>query len=290
VQQTNCLRNGFTLVELLVVVAVLGVLIGLILPAVQVARESARRVDCANKVKQVSLGLHNHESTFRTLPTTLSSESRQSGLRMLYWQAQVLSFLEQEQLFALVRSEVSQGVHIYGNTQRTAHIPIYQCPSNPDAGKLVTSDYRVPFAFTDYCGVAGATDDDGVFPLSVTLRTGVKFRDVTGGLSNTLLLGERPPTEYQEGTGAWIGGQYTFGSSTYLLPQITSFGSELTLDCARAKPFRFGMGVRGDPCDFTHHWSFHSGGVNFSRVDGSVSFLSYHIDEKTLQELASRDF
>ena len=94
--------RGVTLVELLVVVSVLGILLALLLPAVQMAREASRRVRCANNENQIAIALHNHEAAFGYIPPTLTTFRGDSEL--LYWQARILGFLEEKALLDRVRN------------------------------------------------------------------------------------------------------------------------------------------------------------------------------------------
>ena len=282
--------RGVTLVEMLVVVSVLGILLALLLPAVQMAREASRRVRCANNENQIAIALHNHEAAFGYIPPTLTTFRGDSEL--LYWQARILGFLEEKALLDRVRQQVVQSVQIYSNESRKVNLPKFQCSSNPDMGLLVGSDIGFLFAYTDYCGVAGTNSDDGVFPLAFNSGSekGIRFRDITNGLSNTLWFGERPPSDADEGFGAWIGGQNSFGASTYVLGDSSSFSHYpyFQRECQSISNLGFKQGKRGSRCDWTHHWSFHPGGANFSRADGSVFFLSYDTDIRTLSEMSLR--
>lgn len=279
---------AFTVVELLVVIGIIAILLALLLPAVQMARDSGRRASCLNKQRQLALALHLHESTHRRLPATLSVEHNTS---LLYWQAQVLPFMEQTSTFEAAQQEIRNGVQIYSNTLRKTNVPVLQCPSDPDAGLLVNPDLGYLFAFTDFCGVAGSDRENGIFRLDY-LKDGTAFSQVTDGLSNSLMFGERPPSDLDEGFGAWLGGQITWTASTYTNGTRAVFPDRnhvaLLVDCGTRTELGFQRGERGNRCP-THHWSYHPGGANFARADCSVAFVSYSIDRKVLADLAGRD-
>lgn len=203
-------RRAFTLIELWVVIGIIGILVALLIPAVQMVRERARRTSCFNNQRQLALAVHLHESAHGRIPQTLSDRRDTS---FLFWQAQVLPFMEQGTLFDAVRSEVRNGHAILANPYRRTNVSPLQCPSNPDQGLLIKADVSL-FAFTDYCGVAGAYADNGIFPLDLR-KHGTVYSQITGGISNTLLFGERPPSDLDEGFGAWIGGQMSWPASTY---------------------------------------------------------------------------
>jgi prepilin-type N-terminal cleavage/methylation domain-containing protein/prepilin-type processing-associated H-X9-DG protein len=280
-------RPAFTLVELLVVIGIIGVLVALLIPAVQMARESGRRTSCLNNQRQLALALHLHETTHRRLPATLSGEHETS---LLFWQAQALPFMEQNAIFDEVRREIQNGQQILRNPLRRTTIPGLQCGSNPDQGLLIKADVSL-FAFTDYCGVAGADQDNGIFALDLR-KDGTVFSQITNGLSNSLMFGERPPSDLDEGFGAWIGGQMSWCASTYTNGTLGMFPERAQVDllvgCGDRTDFDFQRGERGNRCP-THHWSFHPGGANFARADCSVGFIAYSIDRDILAALASRD-
>ena len=278
---------GFTLVELLVVIGITTLLIAMLLPAVQMVREASRRTHCQNNQRQVILAIHLFESSFGTLPPTNTTVPREHFLH--FWTARLLLHLDQVPLAEALLEERRQPLHVYQSKFRTYNVPVFQCTSNPDFGQIIKADQGFLFAFSDYCGVAGSNQDNGLFPVSLPQATeSLKFSDVNGGLSNTLIFGERPPSDIDEGFGSWLGGQNMLSMSTYTNGTPDNFPSGLLRDCRDRTFLGFQPGERGSRCDWTHHWSFHPQGANFARADGSVAFVSYSIEENVLTELASR--
>ena len=271
------MRNAFTLIELLVVIAIIGVLVALLLPAVQSVRESGRRTSCLNNMKQLGLAVQNFESAHKHLPPTLSD-------RLLHWQAQCLPFLDRADLYLEIEDGIND-IHPYFNPFLGETISVLQCPSNPDAGLVIEADGTgARFGFTDFSGVSGSSEvaDDGLFVFQ-PLKP-IKFQSVFGGLSNTLMIGERAPSPFHEGVGMWLGSQWSVAATM----SVTNEGNlENYPEICNA--VRFMRGERFDSCSAFHHWSYHPGGANFARADGSVDFLSYQIETDVLLELGSRD-
>ena len=286
----QCIRKGstgFTLVELLVVITIVTLLVAMLFPAVQMVREASRRTHCQSNQRQVVLAIHSFESSFGTLPPTNTTVPREHFLH--FWTARLLPHLEQASLAEALLKERRQALHVYQSSFRTYNVPVFQCTSNPDLGQIIKADQGFLFAFSDYCGVAGSNLDNGLFPVGLPEATDYrKFADVIGGLSNTLIFGERPPSEIDEGFGSWLGGQNMLSMSTYTNGTPLNFPAELLTGCRDRKFLGFQPGERGSRCDWTHHWSFHPQGANFARADGSVTFVPYTIEENVLAELASR--
>lgn len=223
-RRPNPARSAFTLVELLVVIAIIGILVGLLLPAVQAAREAARRMQCSNNVKQVGLAMHNYESAFKTFPLAwwldIPGGNNIPAMNGNSWGASILPFVEQNNLYSSFDQRypaMNELGPIAVNNVEVIKTPLsfFKCPSSPwasadtydgdasGAGLPVTwsaagSDYiattgvRGAFSRIAYSGNAGgnrhgALQVHGPFGDN---RSG-KIGAMTDGTSNTCLIGER---------------------------------------------------------------------------------------------------
>jgi prepilin-type N-terminal cleavage/methylation domain-containing protein len=190
--------RGFTLVELLVVIAIIGVLIAMLLPAVQQVREAARRVQCANNMRQLGLSLHNYESAKMHLPYGWDNDG-------FTWGIELLSFIEQQNL----RSKIVRGASwtTDGSANEIAAgtvVPIARCPSSPlgDHYDHNAVQGRVPSEYRASIGSLVRGDDSGPnLPGSISAcstnpdgvfwgNSRTRFSQVTDGLSNTVFLAE----------------------------------------------------------------------------------------------------
>ena len=273
-------KSGFTLVELLVVIAIIGVLVGITLPAVQSVRESARRTDCTNRLKQVSLAVLNYESAHRRLPPGSTSHCTS-------WMTTVLPFVEQVAVFERMKTDLASYVDATSSNHAGLQtvIPVFQCASDDSAGMVHLVSGRL-VATTSFQGVAG-TDHlarDGV----IFGRSKIRLSDIRDGQSNTLMIGERPPSK-DRWYGWWYSGlgQDGLGSADFFLGvEETLATSASRLGGCPAGPYSFNAGQR-EQCDALHFWSNHPGGANFSRCDGSVAFVSYESVD-TMKALSTR--
>jgi prepilin-type N-terminal cleavage/methylation domain-containing protein/prepilin-type processing-associated H-X9-DG protein len=170
-QAAACTRRGFTLVELLVVIAIIAVLIGLLLPAVQAARESARRSNCTNNMKQIGLGLHNFESTYRKLPTGGEGTNFKAAPPGTTFDLQdihsafvyLLPFIEQGDVYNMMNLNYTYRDTRWPGNQIAActDVPTFICPSNPFLSAKDLSFGTYGYGATDYYATVYTDINDG---------------------------------------------------------------------------------------------------------------------------------
>ncbi|MBC8353052.1 MAG: DUF1559 domain-containing protein [Planctomycetes bacterium] len=191
-------RRGYTFAEILVVIAIIGILVALLLPAVQAAREAARRATCAKHLEQLIIAVHNYEMLHQVYPPgTINQTGPIKTLPQGYhhnWLIQLLPYIEQKNTHAHIDSLV--GVYDPNNMPvRRVDIQIFRCPSMPGSGR----------AYSDYAGV----HNDVEAPIDVTnngtffLNSRVSYFDLKDGSSNTLFVGEK---DTYAGDLGWMSG------------------------------------------------------------------------------------
>jgi prepilin-type processing-associated H-X9-DG protein len=278
--------------DLLVAIAIIGVLLTISIPALMAARGSARRETCRNKVRQFGVAMASFESSHGHFPsgkTTLSQTQDQFS-----WSAQLLPFMEQGVLWDRLKrdDDESEPDDAYGGgvvAGLATLLPAVQCPSSPTTETLQrASNLNGTFVgLSDYLAVAGKNylSKDGVFFLNSKLRTS----QISDGLSNTLFVGERPPS-VDNNFGWWFSGGGQDGSGNvglFLGMEEVNSGQSKTLEGLAAGPYRY---KNGDPQAMEsvfHFWSHHAGGANFLLGDGSVQFLSYETDRGVMLEMSA---
>jgi len=298
-------RKAFTLVELLVVIAIIGVLVALLLPAVQQAREAARRMSCSNNLKQLGIALHNYHDTHQTLP--FGWNNLESS-----WHASILPQIEMDNLFeTLIWQEGGDGNWGSGSANTRACetvIPAYRCPSmaQPEHVNNSSIPERVPGSYLCVASSQALGDSDQDVPsgevyLGMYEQDGVmyglsstRFADITDGTSNTALIGETytDHTLARDGEAAdhwYIGAGQTGGwnATDSLQDNGTEFaeiaGSMRTKMNAVLDP-----AVSGDYADCAFG-SYHPGGAMFVFCDASVRFVPETVDINVYRALGSRN-
>ena len=283
-------RSGFTLIELLVVIAIIAVLIALLLPAVQQAREAARRTQCKNNLKQIGLAMHNYHDTYRTLP--IAAIGAHGGT----WQVRIMPFLELGNLYD--QYDFNVGYTATANDDVTAHrLAAFTCPSDtPHKRNSVTKhNYAANFGSTVlyqdyYQDVLNGVPFLGA-PFGNTVysdRANFAFRDIPDGLSNTLMI-----AEVRQGVGNDLRGYTWYGNASFFTAYVSPNGA--APDVLTSPSYCDSQPAQGMPCTsnttalptMLAARSRHTGGVQAVFCDGSVRFISENIALNTWRALSS---
>ncbi|MES1213629.1 MAG: DUF1559 domain-containing protein [Singulisphaera sp.] len=286
--------RGFTLVEVLVVIAIIGLLVAILLPAVQMARESGRRAQCFNNLKQIGLALVSYHDTFGSLPPGYVSKFDGSGNDTgpgWGWGSLILPQLEQTPIYGVIHFNLP--IEHANNGVRVAHIATYLCPSDevsPSWTAWTRDNLGNPIvkicdvAPSNYVAMFGSTepgvDGDGLF----YRNSAVRFSDITDGLAQTIAIGER---SHFLGVATWTGsvtGAILFdddGDDVGRAHPENATGMVLGHAGEKATP-----GAAAS--DVNQFYSFHGQGANFLFMDGHCSFLPTSIDYPAYQAMATR--
>jgi prepilin-type N-terminal cleavage/methylation domain-containing protein/prepilin-type processing-associated H-X9-DG protein len=275
-------RFGVSLIEILVVIAILGLLFGLTVSAVQRVRDAAARSACQSNLRQLAMAVHMYAESKATLPKGcdypfLASPHQLVQQCGISWQTSILPFLEQGPTWQATwnaHRDDPSGNSAAHDAISERWFPVLMCPSD---GRRTGGREGIPrWGLTSYRGVAGTREvaQDGCFHQNYSVR----FANITDGTSNTLLIGERPPGP-QGVYGSWYA---SWGTSLCSSAQLLAVGRDAwlpsdTRNCPPATTV-YREGLIENICDVNHFWSPHSCGANFAFADGSVRFLSYSVD------------
>jgi prepilin-type N-terminal cleavage/methylation domain-containing protein/prepilin-type processing-associated H-X9-DG protein len=315
-------RTGFTLVELLVVIAIIGVLVALLLPAVQAARESSRRMQCANHLKQITLASHNFENTYKGLPPLRLADNWPT------WAAMILPYVEQSNILTLW--DIKKRYFQQTPEALQQNLPFYICPSRRsrprvfsigDVRTAQTAFPETPGGLSDYAAACGTqyTNYDGAIVECIrnggptvlrNARTGgieqdtggnssldtiveqwqvrVRVAEITDGTSNTILVGEKHiRVTVLHGRSE---DRSVFNGDLETGPVSREAG--LTWDSNGNPVPGSERPLAKNPRDAflpsNVFGSYHPGVCQFGFVDGSVRPLAINVDNETLARIASR--
>jgi prepilin-type N-terminal cleavage/methylation domain-containing protein/prepilin-type processing-associated H-X9-DG protein len=305
-------RAAFTLIELLVVIAIIGILIALLLPAVQRVREAASRAQCLNNLKQIALACHTYHDIYHAFPLACDLRTPPLAVGYLTQYIPLLPYLEQLNLYqqlynGAVANSTYMGDPAYAavapNSPSATPLAILACPSDQLPSPPTTTYLQSYFGVTSYLGNAGGlTDgygDDGIFH---DIGSPVSLLTITDGTSNTILFGERSNYDPNWNTfvslfntgnppfyavfSAW-GTSFGFGSLNgsgyYPLNSTLVLANPIWNTDLGAREFAFGSG--------------HIQGANFAFCDGSAHFVGNTVNsaavlangETLLQALCTRN-
>ena len=313
--EPNCRRRrGFTLVELLVVIAIIGILIGMLLPAVQQVREAARRINCGNNMRQISLALLSFESGQQEFPPGHLVNSDWSRVRFetdpppggldfspvprpspeeawpkrgpfWSWMMRVAPFMEMDSIFNSVDINEwpwwqfqQDGTSINGIS-----VTGFVCPSESRGLAVWTDPQGNEAAVTSYLGVSGRDSykesggQDGI----IYCNSNTRITEIHDGTSNTLLVGERTPSANLLFGWQWAGaGENLLGETDVVLGVHERIAVAPGSDPNSAETDFFRAGESDDPMNLHrfHYWSNHPGGGNWAHADGSVHFYTHSVD------------
>jgi len=307
VRQGRKRSGGFTLIELLVVIAIIAILIALLLPAVQQAREAARRSQCKNHLKQFGLAMHNYHDVHNVFPAASYDHELNGGDEAIHasysWGVFLFPYLEQAASYNQLTKTGSGRLHSTINTAAIRSIletpvTVFRCPS--DTGPVLNSQYQIntgtagtryPTALANYIGVSSAGDinrlnTNGTFVAGTNVNGNAYskrgLRDLTDGASNTLMIGERAWML----SGSQMGAANIYGHNG---------NADIEANAGYADGFISVLGggkthinetenACGSSCNDVDgrqgFSSMHTGGAHFLAGDGSVHFINQNIDHR----------
>ena len=302
-------RGGFTLVELLVVITIIGILISLLLPAVQAARETARRMQCSNNLKQVGLAMHNFESQNGTFPPGTGAKTRFSngpatnGYEWTYLLHYMMPFFEQQAYYDMIRGpkfDLANPWHVtWPEAAKKMVFPILSCPSDSISGSYADGYQPKSNYLGIFSGLSDGDNYDSSFSYKDSIATqravfrpykGTSIAAITDGTSNTMAV-----AEYLKGVESndIRGGFFTNQAGAQFLYVKTGPNStvadNIVIDLCPAGDSR-NQPSENLPCVGISNTTYdgdatprsrHSGGVNVVFCDGSVHFIQNSIESTT---------
>ena len=324
-------RLGFTLIELLVVIAIIAVLVALLLPAVQQAREAARRSQCKNNLKQIGLALHNYHEQFGVLPYATQASGQQGvapvpgGIKNTTGWVALLPNLDQGPLFNSVNFNAAMGPFAQSGgalagggvwpsnaIAASKKIPGFMCPSDngpqyngpfnnyygcspagsgPGQG---LNSYKTNYGFSVLTGYAGYIwNQEQLRPPTWSPRSrhmfgedsSCSFRDVSDGLTNTVMVAETCLDVYDGVTQSWACEQHVGAGIAFAFPPNQPATINQWQCCYWSAPQGSRSNIAGKLGEWASPGSVHSGGMHALLGDGSVRFISQSLNITIQQNL-----
>lgn len=300
--QDAIMRNGFTLMELLIVTSVIGILIALLLPAIMTVRNASRRLSCSNNLKQISISVHQYTETHGMMPGTgmgryVSSKFARKGVATDRFSifSSILPYIEKEGIYSSINFNLSSYRKVGGKANYTAghnKISLFVCPSQPGQGGFLSYAVNTGRWSDDFTGIARANPRGG----------GTKLAEIAKGLSKTSMLSERVWGRDFGNHKANEKEIYPFSLFPHqidrihnckeiepLKPVIKNLGKLSWMISRNNDKYDHSRKINSYICfqyrrsDFASYpaSSFHNVGINVAYCDGSIRFVSEDIDATT---------
>lgn len=310
--------RAFTLIELMVVITIIALLMALLLPAVQASREASRRMQCANNLKQIGLGINNYIASFLIFPPAYSTATEDGGAGELgnnwAWGSSILPQMDNAPTFNAINFSVLP-TKSESSTVRQVSLAMYICPSSPNTKSVlifspatmnvlvndVASSNYIASAGTRSLGRSPYTSDKSCFTLKgnddgiMYCDSSTSYASISDGASFTFAAGERSANLSDV---VWIGtSPISYGGVITSTPSVVNQQCVFTniLVLGHTGPDNDGQGnaiwvdqpnYKGSSADA--YWSLHPSGCNFLFADGSVRFITNSIAPKMFSSLSTR--